>query len=349
MRTTLFLTSALIFLSMSMHAQKDLFQASGELYGKTESITKIAFPTYCDTGYVHVDTLSLDTYMTYIYPNHQSSAGLDMFMPAEVPLKHVRYNKKGRVVQTALIDGDKMDWYKYRYDWYGRLKKQASGIAYRCDDEEEFEPFFSMQRKFKRTERRERAKDVVSKQTGYRVLYDQNINPVKREFFDENNRLIYRKVYSSDENNSQIKYPAIKTLRWSATYHDDGQPMVETGYDKNENITQTIHFSYDENNMPQTEVWKDSSGKETFRWNYLYDDNRKLLELEAIAQGEMIFKYIFEYNQQHHIVHLTLKTPGNKRTWRSDYGYDEVGNWEYHFLYIDNGPVFYSQREIEYY
>lgn len=349
LKRVLLFFSIIICVSNLLHAQKDLYQASGKIYGKPESITKIAFPTYCDTGYVHVDTLSLDTYMTYIYPNHQSSAGVNMFMPAEVPLKHVRYNKKGRVVQTALVDGDKMDWYNYQYDWQGRLKIQASGIVYLYDDEDEFEPFFSMQRKFKRAERRENIKDAVSKQTGYRVLYDQNINPAKREFFDENKRLIYRMVYSPDENNSLIAYPTKETASWSSTRRDDGQPVVETGYDKNERIIQTIHFAYDENHMPQTELWKDSTGTETFRWEYIYDDNRQLLKLEAIAQGKMIFEYKFEYNEQGHIVHLTLETPESKSTWKSDYGYDESGNWEYHFLYNNNGSVSYSEREIEYF
>lgn len=349
MKRTLSFIAIVICVSNLMPAQIDLFQASGKISGKVESITKIAFPTYCDTGYYHVDTLSLERYMTYVYPNHQSSAGVNMFMPVEVPLKHVRYNKKGRVVQTVLVDGDEMDWYNYRYDWQGRLKNEASGIAYLYDDEDEFEHFFSMQRKFMRSERRESIKDAVAKQTGYQVLYDQNINPAKREFFDENNRLIYRKVYSTDENNSLIAYPTKETASWSSTRRDDGQPMVETGYDKNERHIQTIHFAYDENHMPQTEIWKDSTGTETFRWEYLYDDNRQLLKLKAMAQGKMVFEYKFEYNEQGHIVHLTLETPERIGVWKSEYGYDDAGNWAYHFLYNDNGSASYSERVIEYF
>ena len=349
MKTSSILFFILLLQNFTLLAQEDLFQDAGELYGQISTISVAAYQTYCDTGYIHVDTLSHYRYMDYIYPNQPTFCGVDMFVPRDRPVAQVDYTVKGKVAQKVLFDGENMEWYAYLYDWRGRLKEQASAIGYVNEEDDTFDPFFSMQRKFKPGERRKRAKAETARQTGYRVYYDQHNNPSSRAFFDDKHRLLYSFLYSPRPDASPVHYPDTTTINWKTSWLDNGQPWLETGYNENGEVTQSLHFTYDKNNMPLTEIWKDRSGKETFRWNYLYDDKRQLLEVEAICQGKQIFKYLFAYNAQQHIVQLILETPGEQMVWASEYEYDETGNWVMHYLFLENGPTFYSEREMEYY
>src|SRR5690554_7635703 len=87
--------------------------------------------------------------MDYIYPNQPTFCGVDMFVPRDRPVAQVDYTVKGKVAQKVLFDGENMEWYAYLYDWRGRLKEQASAIGYVNEEDDTFDPFFSMQRKFK--------------------------------------------------------------------------------------------------------------------------------------------------------------------------------------------------------
>ncbi|MBP8742521.1 MAG: hypothetical protein KBH36_00435 [Acidaminococcaceae bacterium] len=148
MKSNVLLVVILLQATCSIYAQKVFFEGCGRLYGNIESVIEASYATYCDSGFLQVDTMELDRSASYIYPNHQTFAGPDMFVPVMGPMKYSRYDNQGSVVETALIDGDQMDWCQYRYDRQGRLKEQASGVGRRYDGEDEFETFFSMSRQY---------------------------------------------------------------------------------------------------------------------------------------------------------------------------------------------------------
>ncbi len=162
-------------------------------------------------------------------------------------------------------------------------------------------------------------KESLPKNTKYvRITYDSSVNPLKKEYFNENNEIIYIIILAYNSNEeliSESEYNSSLNLVMNKKYYpENGKIKVEKLYDDNGMLLYTKLFSYNSLNLLIQETLLDSNNIIAEYNKFTY--NKGKLVRECLYSADGILQTEIYYNEKKNPVLIDYIEKGNKVNYR---------------------------------
>lgn len=193
------------------------------------------------------------------------------------------------------------------------------------------------------------------------TLYNSEGNVIENIRYRSDGEMEYKSIFKFDEKANKIQkdvYNSNKELegRWEYNYDDKGMISETNIYDSIGKFIRKIKCEYDINGRVIEDYTYNSDGKLEERMTLDYIDAKNKTESIYNANGDLIFKNVYEYDenktlmrQEYNIYGLYGKDIRTLYTYKYT-KYDKEGNWIERIQYNEeNIPTIITDRKIEYY
>ncbi len=183
--------------------------------------------------------------------------------------------------------------------------------------------------------------------------YDHNGNKIEDIYYNRNGNLSSKVISKYDNNGYEIeaaRYSSSGQLEWKLIYQYDnkGNKILQKSF-KNDTLMDKWTFTYNKKgNLIESKRYNDEITINGI-YSYKYDDRENLIEesWRSGYDGEVIYKYTFEYDKKNLNTELRSYDKKDNIIYTHNYTYDEQGNLIHTHIY-NNETYQNSEKHYQY-